>query len=291
MLADIFPIMAPLLVCTGIGFFWARAKLPYDTNMVALLVTNIGAPSLILATLGKLEIGHAALGEMALIAVLSYAAFAAIGAVGLRLAGLSLRSFLPATMFPNVGNMGLATAYFAYGDAGLVLGMVFFMIAAVGQTTIGISIAAGTTSVRQILRLPIVYAALIAVILNLTDTTQPRWVSNTVEVLGGLTIPLMLITLGAALAQLRLAGLRRAGLISLLRLGPGLLIGIALGQAFGLDPVARGVVILQSAMPVAVMNYLFAQRYNTAPEEVAGAVLISTLISFVTLPLILTLVL
>ena len=46
-------------------------------------------------------------------------------------------------------------------------------------------------------------------------------------------------------------------------------------------------VILESAMPVAVFNYLWAVRYNTAPEVVAGLVLASTALSFDTLPLLL----
>ena len=50
---------------------------------------------------------------------------------------------------------------------------------------------------------------------------------------------------------------------------------------------ARGVLIVQSSMPVAVFNCLFAQRNQRAPEEVAGLVVISTALSFVTLPLLL----
>jgi predicted permease len=66
---------------------------------------------------------------------------------------------------------------------------------------------------------------------------------------------------------------------------------LAVAELFGLSGIARAVVILQSAMPVAVSSYLFAQLYNREPEEVAGMVLVSTAISFVTLPLLLMLVL
>jgi malate permease and related proteins len=51
------------------------------------------------------------------------------------------------------------------------------------------------------------------------------------------------------------------------------------------------VLAIQSAMPVAVFNYLFAQLYRREPAEVAGMIVISTLISFVTLPALLLLVL
>ena len=51
--------------------------------------------------------------------------------------------------------------------------------------------------------------------------------------------------------------------------------------------MARGVLILQASMPVAVYNYLFSQAYNRDPETVAGMVVISTALSFITLPLLL----
>jgi len=64
-------------------------------------------------------------------------------------------------------------------------------------------------------------------------------------------------------------------------------VGVMLADILGLEGVARGIMILQSAMPVAVFSYLFAVRYNRSPEEVAGTVVISTLLSFLTLPALL----
>jgi hypothetical protein len=49
----------------------------------------------------------------------------------------------------------------------------------------------------------------------------------------------------------------------------------------------RAVLILQCANPVAVYNYLFAQKWNNQPEEVAGVVVLSTLVSVATIPLLL----
>ena len=76
-------------------------------------------------------------------------------------------------------------------------------------------------------------------------------------------------------------------LISLLRLGMGFAVGVAVATALGLEGTARGITIMQSAMPVAVFSYLFAVRYNRSPEEVASTVVISTVLSFLSLPLLL----
>jgi hypothetical protein len=65
-----------------------------------------------------------------------------------------------------------------------------------------------------------------------------------------------------------------------------LLTAVAVAQVLGLQGIARGVLILQGAMPAAMFSYLFAARYDHAPDDVAGIVLMSTVFSFVTLPFV-----
>jgi hypothetical protein len=102
-----------------------------------------------------------------------------------------------------------------------------------------------------------------------------------------MAIPLQLIALGGSLAQFRIASLLRGVSLSVLRLALGYGAGFGIAELFGLEGLVRAVVILQSAMPVAVSNYLFAMVYKREPAEVAGMVLISTGMAFVTLPLLL----
>lgn len=93
--------------------------------------------------------------------------------------------------------------------------------------------------------------------------------------------------LGVSLARLKVGRVRRTGFLAALRLALGLGVGLALAHALGLTDPARGVLVVQSTMPAAVFNYLFAERYQTEPEEVAGVIVLSTLMSFATLPLLL----
>jgi predicted permease len=83
------------------------------------------------------------------------------------------------------------------------------------------------------------------------------------------------------------ARIGRSVALSSCRLGIGFVVGVALAALLELEGVARGVLILQCAMPAAVFNYLFAQRYGRAPEEVASIVVISTLLAFAGLPFLL----
>lgn len=287
LIEQLFAIVAPVFICAAIGFIWAKRDLPFDNEVVTTLVYNVGAPCLILATFAKVELGAEALGEIAAASLAAFAGFAAIGYLVLRLGRLSVPSYLPALMFPLTGSMGLPVCLFAFGEEGLALALVFFALGVVGTFTVGATIASGTLSLVRLVRAPVIYAVVLAVGLELAAIDLPRWALNTTNLLGGMVIPTQLVALGLALARLKVTSLGRSAGLAVVRLGIGAGIGWAVAEAFGLGPVAAAVVILQSAMPVAVSSYLFAQMHNREPEEVAGMVLVSALASFATIPVLL----
>lgn len=291
MFAELFSIIAPVLVCAGIGYGWARFGRAFDIEFVTTLITNVATPCLVFHTLANLTVDAAAVGVISGAAVVMLALCAAIAALVLRLSGLSLRAFLPALTFPNTGNMGLPLCFLAFGDAGLALAIGVFAVCAVAQLTIGAAIASGTLSFRNLARIPIVYAVAIAMVFLAAGAQPPAWINATTKLLGAITIPMMLITLGVSLSRLSVRRAGRAAWLSALRLGMGFAVGVLVAWSLGLEGAARGVMVLQSTMPVAVFNFLFAQRYQPAPEEVAGMVVLSTVLSFVSLPLLLIYVL
>jgi len=291
MFAELFSIIAPVLVCAGIGYGWARFGRTFDVEFVTTLITNVATPCLVFHTLANLTVDAAAVGVISGAAVVMLALCAAIAALVLRLSGLSLRAFLPALTFPNTGNMGLPLCFLAFGDAGLALAIGVFAVCAVAQLTIGAAIASGTLSFRNLARIPIVYAVAIAMVFLAAGAQPPAWINATTKLLGAITIPMMLITLGVSLSRLSVRRAGRAAWLSALRLDMGFAVGVLVAWSLGLEGAARGVMVLQSTMPVAVFNFLFAQRYQTAPEEVAGMVVLSTVLSFVSLPLLLIYVL
>jgi len=291
LLYTLVAIIAPIMIVCGIGYAWGRTGRPFDSALVTALVTTIGTPCLIASTLTRLQPNAAQLGSMVLITLACFVGFAAVGIVALRILKLPAHSYLPALMFPNTGNMGLPLALFAFGESGLALAIIFFVVSATLQFTVGVGIASGSADLRRLLRMPLLHAVALSLVFLATGWPMPLWLDNTLDLLGGLTIPLMLVALGVSLSQLKVRSLHLALGLSVLRVLSGFLIGYAASWAFGLEGVARGVVILQSSLPVAVFNYLFAKLYNRAPEEVAGLVVVSTLLSFATLPLLLLLVL
>jgi Predicted permeases len=287
MLLEILSVIAPLFVCSMLGFGWVRMGRDFDTSFISHLVTGIGAPCLIYSTFMTVEVDLDAFKTMAGATLLSMTLFTLIGTVILRALQYDLRAFLPSQIFPNVGNMGLPLCLLAFGNEGLALALTYFMVNVVFQFTVGNAITAGTLSLRDILRNPMFIAVVLTLICLFTGIHPPAWIQNTTELLGGITIPLMLVALGVSLARFRIKSLKRSLTLSLLRLVMGFLVGVGVAELMGFQGVARGILIVQCAMPVAVFSYLFAVRYNREPEEVAGTVVLSTVLSFLSLPLLL----
>ena len=83
------------------------------------------------------------------------------------------------------------------------------------------------------------------------------------------------------------AALPRAFGLGTARLAIAFVAAVIVSKLLGLTGVARGVLVLQGAMPAAVLNYLFAVRYGNDPQDVAAIVVISTVMSVLALPLFL----
>jgi len=287
LIAALVPVLAPVIAAAAVGYVWARSRHPFDLGFVTRLVTYVGSPCLVFSTLTRFHVPAGEILSQAGLAVLAVFACGLVGGLALYLTGRTVRPLLPTVMLPNAGNLGLPIAYFAFGDEGLALALPFSAAMTMLQFTVGVSCASGHARWTEILRTPTIYAILLALALAATGIETPRWLGNATELLGGVTLPLMLIALGVSLASLRVAHLGRSLWLAVLRLALGLAAGIGVVWLFDIPHPTAAVLILQSAMPPAVFNYLFAARYGGPVDEIAGAVVVGTGISIVTLPVLL----
>jgi predicted permease len=283
----VLEIVAPVFLLAATGFGWRKFGLDYPVEFVTRLAMTIAVPCLIFTALMQTEIDPAALSAMTLASLLAYALMGVLSAGLILVAGIDRRTFLAPTIFGNTGNLGLPLALFAFGDVGLGYGVVIFAIMAVLSFTIGIRLVSDQASILRVLREPMVWATLLGALFLWQGWQTPRWLTNSLSLAGQLAIPLMLFTLGVAVARLTPRGVGRAVLLSLAKLVIGISAGVAAGWALGLEPVAFAVIILQMATPVGVSSYLLAERFRADADAVAGYVVISTLISVLALPILL----
>lgn len=292
-LSVVLSVVAPVFVCAAVGYGWARSGRAYDRTSLTALISNIGAPCLVFRNLVGLAVDAGSMVEMAGAAVAAIATFTLLGAGVLRLSALPSHTYLAPLVFANTGNMGLAVSKLAFpGDGagaspGLALAACYFAVTALLHFTVGIAFWSGTLRPADLLRTPLVWAVALAVVVLATGVTVPSWLLETAGLLGDFSIPLMLLTLGVALAELEVSDLWRSVGLSVLRLGMGVTVGAAIAEMLGMQGASRGVLILECSMPPAIFNVLFAEQYGRSPAQVASFVVVATLMSALTLPLVL----
>jgi len=279
-------ILAPVFLITGLGFVWTKLGLPVERVVITRLVMNVATPCLIIDSVANLGLPLGDFVTILIGALLLLAGCALGGALILGIFRLPQRSFLPALVFGNAGNIGLPLSYFALGDDGLGLSSGILLTAVVLQFTLAPALQGQAPALRTLLSTPVVYASALGVTLLATDGGLPFWLAASVELLADVAIPLSLLTLGFALAEFRIQRVPLAVGLGLGRIALGFTLALVVSALLGLDGVARSVLVLHGAMPTAIVCYLLADRYGRHPEDVAGIVLVSTLAAALLMPLL-----
>ena len=283
-------ITAPVFLLAAVGFIWVKLGFEYRVEFVTRLAMTLAVPCLIFVALMKTDVEPEAL------AALSLASFVAYGLVMLgcfivvKLAKLDMQTYLAPLIFGNTGNLGLPLALFAFGEIGLGYAVVVFAVMAILSFTVGIWMVAGSGSLKRVVKEPLVGATLLGALFLWQGWETPDFLTNAIELIGQMAIPIMLITLGVAVARLETKAMTQAAVLSIVKVIICVAAGWLAATWFGLEPVAAAVLILQVATPVAVTSYLIAEKYGTDAQPVAGLVVASTILSVLALPVLLAFV-
>jgi predicted permease len=281
--------VGPVFAVIALGYLLAGRRaldLPTLSNL-AILVTS---PALMFTVLSGSELVAAQWAALAGGTVFVAAGAALLAIVYLRTAGDGRVGLLLPAIFANAGNMLLPTARLAFGPEGLEAAAIVFVTAAMLTSSFGIWIAKGENGFAEMLRLPLLYGSAGGLGLAISDTTLPRIVMEPIEMLADMAIPILLLSLGAQLRNLPIAELRHSVAAVLIRMGGGVAFGLLFVELFGVQGLERQILLLSSAMPPAVINVVFAERYGRDPGLVASSIVIGTLVSVVMLPAILLLI-
>lgn len=129
-----------------------------------------------------------------------------------------------------------------------------------------------------------------ALALNISGIGLPGFLNDFVSQFAALAIPLILFAIGQNLVLLMPAArLRLVLAASLFRLAGGFALGLAVVAVicllFEVDDMSRRVILMQAVMPTATMATFFGEYVPLDEELLSGIIAVSTLLSFVTLPL------
>lgn len=281
----VFEVVTPVFLLAAVGFAWVKMGFEYRVEFVTRLAMMLAVPCLIFTSLMHTQIDPAALGTLSLAALLAYGGVTVASYALVRFSGLTQRTYLAPVIFGNTGNLGLPLALFAFGDTGLGYAVVVFAITAVLSFTFGVWLVSGGGSPIKALKEPIVAATLLGSLFMWQGWETPKPLTNALELIGQMAIPIMLITLGVAVARLHPGRIGRAVWLSLAKAVICVAVAWGIGRWLALPPVAFAVLVMQVSTPVAVTSYMLAEKYGADSDAVAGLVVISTLFSVVTIPL------
>ena len=283
-------ITAPVFLLAAVGYAWVKLGFEYRVEFVTRLAMTLSVPCLIFVALIETEIEADALAALSLASFAAYAlvtlAFAAVVAVW----KLDKATYLAPLIFGNTGNLGLPLALFAFGEIGLGYAVIVFAVMAILSFTFGVWLVSGGGSLVKVVKEPLVAATILGAIFLWQGWRPPEFLFNSLDLIGQMAIPIMLITLGVAIARLEIQAVSQAIVLSVIKVVVCVACAWGVAVWFELDPTASAVLIVQVATPVAVTSYLLAEKYGADAQPVAGLVVVSTLISVITLPLILSFV-
>jgi len=281
-LSIVFPVFSIILL----GYLYARKSLP-DMASANRLNMDIFTPALIFSVLSSKNF------ELSEFQMLAFGAAIIVLGSGLlawpiaRLFKFQNKTFIPPVMFTNSGNMGLPLALFAFGESALPAAVILFIVENTLHFTVGTKMMVRQASLLAIFKLPILIATLAGLFVASVHINIPEFLAIPIEMIGQVAIPLMLLSLGVRLINLDLSDWKIGLTAAMITPLSGILFAILFLWLFQLPEDQQALLLLFSALPPAVLNFIVAEKYHQQPAQVASIVIMGNLVSLVTIPFVL----
>ncbi|MBN1488044.1 MAG: AEC family transporter [Anaerolineae bacterium] len=294
-------VILPVFLAAGVAGL-VQPYLKLDIQVLSKAAFYLFGPAMTFYALATANITGDELGRLAISQALFTLLLWGLGALAartLKLQGTTRGAFLVALVMMNAGNYGYPVNLFAFGEEGLSRAVLYVTINSLFSSNLGIYLVARShiapkDAVKAVFSVPTIYAAALGILFNLTGWTVPEPILKTTQILGEGIVPALMVVLGVQLANVIKSPKDNVNIPALLTLAAGrLLISPLIAWSItgftGLTGLTRDVVIVESAMPSAVMSMVLTTEYDSDPGFAALAVFTTTLISLLTVTLLLNL--
>jgi predicted permease len=206
-----------------------------------------------------------------------------------KLLGYQPKTLVPPVMFNNVGNMGLPLLLLTFGQPALGAAVMLMLIVTLLQFGLSTWILSGRLSLNIIWREPVFAAAALGVTVSLFQFSVWQPVMTASKILGDISLGLMIFSLGVRLSSASF-GAWSIGVVGAIATPlTGMLVAWAYAALAGLNRIDQDILFIFGALPPAVSNFIFAERYQQEPEKVASIVMIGNASALLFIPLALAL--
>ena len=283
-------ILFPIFGIVAAGYFYGRKHKP-EMAVANRLNMDVFVPALVFAAMAGKSFDLTAYAPLALGGFLVLATCGLLAWPLAKLCGVQPKTLAPPMMFNNSGNIGLPLAVLAWGEAALPAAVILFMVENTLHFSFGAKLLDPKTRILMLWRIPVVFAAIAG--LTVAMLKIPVWqpLVLAIKMLGDVSVPLLLFSLGVRMTDVSFGEWKLSVGSALLRPLAGMLIAWGVIELIGLEGQDAAMLLVFGALPPAVLNFLFAERYKQEPQRVASIVLVGNLAALIFLPLALALVL
>ena len=291
MLTIFYENILPILLLSGAGFVLGKT-LKLDSRPLARIIFYILSPALVFNLISGSELSFQKIFHMmaySAAVMLACAGVAFLAGKLLRLERAALTVAVLTSLIANNGNFGLSVVSLAFGQEALAYASIYFVTSSLVLYTLGVLLASlGHLNLKasfiNLLKVPAVYAIILAMVFLRTGWSLPSPVAWTLSKAADAAIPCMLILLGLELQKAEWTrNLRALSIPVVIRLVVGPLIGLGMAAVFGLQGNARLAGVTEAGMPSAVMNAILAAEYKLDASIVSAVIFIGTVLSPLTL--------
>jgi malate permease and related proteins len=296
--AELARIVLTLLAMVGVGWLLRATRVlsADDARPIHTVIIYVGLPALIFQAVHPASLDL----DLAVIAVIAWTIFAVTAVIAwllaraLRLPRSVAGGFILAASLGNTGYIGYPVSQAILGEEGLVRAIFYDVFGTVGALLVvglliaqhyGDRVGPRINVIREILRFPAVVALFAALLLR--PYPVPEVVSSGLDALASLVVPLIMISVGLSL-EVRSLGERPLvlGTLGAVRLLLAPLVALAIGGLVLDDPAAVRLVALEAGMPVMMLSIVIGARFGLDTEFLAAAVVLTTIASVATIPLV-----
>jgi predicted permease len=293
---EIIQNIIPLVLLFAVGLFFRKIGVfkPEDGDLLLKVVFYIALPALLLLSVARARLtwGVAFLPLISAGVIFLTYLFMLATSKPLRVERMTRGVMLVGAMILNVGFI-IPFVMTAYGEEGLARLMIFdlgngfmvFTFVYYQACKYGGGPADACLMRNKLLKSPPLWALVAGVALNLLDVEIPNVAVHFLEIAGDLTVPLLMLVIGFFF-HVKVTNLRALLLVIFIRMGAGLLIGLAIVNILGLEGLLKNIVVLGCATPVGYNTLTFTSLENLDREFAAGLVSISVLAGMVYVPLL-----
>ncbi len=290
LITQIISIMFPIVAIVAVGAVLGRAS-KLEMRTANHLNIDVFVPALVFSSLSDKTFSLAPHISLALAGLAIVLLAGVIAFLISKITNYPFRTIAPPMMFHNAGNVGLPVMSLAFGKPGLVTGLVLFLVGNLMHYGLGTYILSAGQGIKILLRQTVIWAAIVALAINASPIAIPESAMLPITMLGQIAIPLMLFSLGVRIASIDFQEWKVGLLFAVLTPAVGFGIAFSLVMVFEFTAIQAGSLLLFGTLPPAVMNFLFAERFNQQPKSVASIVLLGNLFAMITLPITLAYVL